>query len=83
MTSRSAYFGYFGFNLDVRLETKPKMPKTNKIDEYLNSTYHEDIVLLPWKLKNDETDDFIAWKLGRKVIKASIKIAGRSMRWTP
>ena len=27
--------------------------------------------MLPQKIKNEETDDFIAWKLGRKVIKAS------------
>ena len=47
------------------------MPKSNKIENYLNSTYHEDVALLPRKIKNAETDDFIAWKLGRKVIKAS------------
>ena len=47
------------------------MTKTNQIEQYLNSTYHEDIALLPRKIREDETDDFIAWKLGRKVIKAS------------
>ena len=47
------------------------MGKTNEIDKYLNSTYQEDIAFLPRKIKDDETDDFIAWKLGRKVIKAS------------
>ena len=50
------------------------MSKINKIDCYLNSTYHQNIALLPRKIKDAETDDFIAWKLGRKVIKASMKI---------
>ena len=50
------------------------MSKINKIDRYLNSTYHQNVALLPRKMKDAETDDFVAWKLGRKVIKASMKI---------
>ena len=50
------------------------MSKINKIDHYLNSTYHQNVALLPRKIKDAETDDFIAWKLGLKVIKASMKI---------
>ena len=50
------------------------MSKINKIDSYLNSTYHQNVALLLRKIKDAEMDDFIAWKLGQKVIKASMKI---------
>ena len=50
------------------------MSKINKIDRYLNSTYHQNVALLPRKIKDAETNEFIAWKLGQKVIKASMKI---------
>ena len=47
------------------------MPKINQIDQFLNKHYHEDVPFFPKKVRDSETDDFIAWKLGRIPVKAS------------
>ena len=50
------------------------MPKINKIDEFLNSNYHQDVAFFPKKVKDKETDDFIAWKVDRVPVKASSNV---------
>ena len=40
------------------------MSKSNKIDEFLNRNYHKDVAFFPRKVKVQETNDFIAWKVG-------------------
>ena len=54
------------------------MPKINKIDEFLNSNYHQDVALFPKKVKDKETDDFIAWKVGRVAVKASSNVVQKA-----
>ena len=47
------------------------MPKINKIDEFLDKHYKDDVALFPKKVRDQETNDFIAWKVGRIPVKAS------------
>ena len=41
------------------------------LDEYLDSEYHGKVPQFPGVVRDAETDDFMAWKLGRVAIKAS------------
>ena len=41
------------------------------IDEYLNSTYHSQVAFFPEIVRDNDTDDYLAWKLGHIAIKAS------------
>ena len=40
------------------------------IPEYLNSLYVRKAPLLPESLRDKDTDDFLAWKIGRVPVKA-------------
>ena len=41
------------------------------IDEYLDSTYHSRVAFFPEIVRDNDTDDYLAWKLGSIAIKAS------------
>ena len=41
------------------------------IDEYLDSEYHSKVPMFPRVVRDNDTDDFLAWKLGRIAMKAS------------
>ena len=41
------------------------------IDQYLDSTYHSRAAFFPEIVRDQDTDDYLAWKLGRIAIKAS------------
>ena len=41
------------------------------IDEYLDSTYHTRAAFFPEIVRDEDTDDYLAWKLGHIAIKAS------------
>ena len=58
------------------------MPKSNKIDKYLNNNYHQDVAFFPRKVRQQETDDFIAWKVGWLPVMASTKNISLSMCFT-
>ena len=40
------------------------------IDAYLDSTYHSRVPAFPEIVRDNDTDDHLAWKLGRIAIKA-------------
>ena len=41
------------------------------IDQYLDSTYHSRYAFSPEIVREQDTDHYLAWKLGRMAIKAS------------
>ena len=41
-----------------------------KLDEYLDSEYHRHVPHFPEIIKTEETDDFMAWKMGHVPVKA-------------
>ena len=41
------------------------------IDEYLDSEYHSKVSMYLGVVRDNDTDDFLAWKLGRIAMKAS------------
>ena len=41
------------------------------IDEYLDSEYHSKVPMFPGVVRDNDTDDFLAWKLGCIAMKAS------------
>ena len=49
---------------------KHSEPKLS-IDQYLDSTYHRRAAFFPEIVRDQDMDDYLAWKLGRIAIKAS------------
>ena len=41
------------------------------IDQYLDSTYHSQAAFFPEIVRDQDMDDYLAWKLGHIAIKAS------------
>ena len=74
MTSLSAYFGHFDLGLDANLLLRFENVKISKIDDFLNKNYHDDVAFFPKKVRDNETDDYIAWKVGRNLLRQVAKI---------
>ena len=45
--------------------------RNQSIDEFLDSEYHTREPLFPETVRDQDTDDYLAWRTGRTAIKAS------------
>ena len=70
-------FGHFGKRTYTQNYFKFTLKSCNRrsdgpsIDEYLDSEYHTKVPWLPDVLRDNDTDDFLAWKWGCIAVKAS------------
>ena len=49
------------------------MKKSDEINKFIDSTYHESVAIFPRNVREEDTEDFIAWKCGRKPVKAKFE----------
>ena len=57
------------FEIDLVMQWRTEGPS---IDEYLDSEYHSKVPWLPDVLRDNDTDNYLAWKWGCIAVKASM-----------
>ena len=56
------------------------MTKYKKLQEQINAHYVQSVAVFPNKVRDQDSDDLLAWKVGRKPVKASDQITNLKLK---